>query len=154
MACHGPLNRNPRPQVPLEIRPITSNLELELIQDIRRSVLCGELHLSRDIVADGLDAGSLVLGAWAGPRPVGTARLTQRQGQWALETLAVLAPWRLQGIGRELVQALAEAARAKGADALWAVAPQPAAPFLGQAGFEAWQGAQEAEAGLWRKPLF
>jgi len=53
----------------LEIREAASRLEREQAFDLRRQLLCGELHLHRDLVDDGLDSDpSVWLGvAWSGP---------------------------------------------------------------------------------------
>ncbi len=135
------------------ICPVGSRLELEQAQDIRRSVLCGELHLSRDIVADGLDAQALVLLACVGPKPVGTGRLIQREGQWAIEALAVLSPWRRQGVGRALAQALVEAATVRQGLVLCAISPKSAGLFFDACGFVAAESGPETEFGSWTKVL-
>lgn len=136
----------------VELRTCAMALEREQAQDLRRSVLCGELHYSRDLVQDGFDA---LPGAWlglalAGPKPVGTLRLRQ-EGSWMLEHLAVLPAWRRRGVGRGLVNAALGQARAAGAAEVLACGPEAAGPFFSALGFSA----DRTEAGLtvWKTRL-
>lgn len=119
------------------VRACASRLERELAQDLRRSVLCGELHYSRDLVDDGQDDAE---GAWlglafAGAKPVGTLRL-QQQGDWILEHLAVLPQWRRQGVASLLLRSALDQARQRSAASVLACAPDVAAPFFLAHGFE------------------
>jgi GNAT superfamily N-acetyltransferase len=134
------------------VRGCEGPLDREQAQDLRRSVLCGELHYSRELVDDGQDAAS---GVWlalalAGPKPVGTLRL-QRQGAWMLEHLAVLPRWRRQGVGRALVQAaLISAAQAQAREVL-ACGPLSAGAFFGALGFNVRK--QEGALQVWQKAI-
>lgn len=121
----------------LIVRACASRLDRELAQDLRRTVLCGELHYSRDLVDDGQDGATGVwLGlAYAGPKPVGTLRL-QQQSDWLLEHLAVLPQWRRQGVASLLLQTAVEEARVQKAARLLACAPDLASPFFKARGFE------------------
>lgn len=114
-----------------------SRLEREQAGDLRRSVLCGELHLSRAVVEDGLDQAP---GAWlglvcSGDKPVATLRLRLSEGQAQLEHLAVLALFRRQGLGRLLVKEALQRAQAAGVERCFAVGPSVADVFFTQQGF-------------------
>jgi GNAT superfamily N-acetyltransferase len=119
----------------LSIRPAIAPLEKEQAFDIRRTVLCGELHLGREAARDPFDDQALILVAWLGQKPVATGRMVERAPWWVLEHLAVLAPWRRQGIGRALLAAFRQEAEAKALPRLLAVGPSAALPFLQAGGF-------------------
>jgi ribosomal protein S18 acetylase RimI-like enzyme len=87
----------------LQVALASSTLDLEQARDLRRSVLCGELNWPREVVEDPADLESMVLLACLGPKPVGSARLIRRDGQYHIECLAVLERFRRQGIGRALL---------------------------------------------------
>jgi GNAT superfamily N-acetyltransferase len=134
------------------VRAFAGPLDREQAQDLRRSVLCGELHYSRELVDDGQDqAPGVWLGlALDGPKPVGTLRL-QRQGAWMLEHLAVLPRWRRQGVGRALVQAAIAAATQAQASEIIACGPETAAAFFRAVGFDVRQ--QEGLLYVWHRTL-
>jgi GNAT superfamily N-acetyltransferase len=89
----------------------SSNLDLEQARDLRRSVLCGELNWPREVVDDPADAQGSVFLAMLGPKPVGSARLIQREGKFHVECLAVLERFRRQGIGRALLSSMEQRAQ-------------------------------------------
>jgi GNAT superfamily N-acetyltransferase len=99
----------------LQVAAVRGALELEQIQDLRRSVLCGELNWPRDVVREPQDATASHFLASLGSKPVGSARLSEIGGRFFLELLLVLSSFRRQGIGRELVAAAAAEAQKKGA---------------------------------------
>jgi GNAT superfamily N-acetyltransferase len=117
----------------VEIRPCAGNLERELAFDLRRSVLCGELHLDREAAKDELDETAVLALAWLGDTPIGTGRLLKRGEFWVLEHLCVLPLQRRQGRGRKLLEHLA--AQAPAGAGLAAVSPVGAAPFFQHCGF-------------------
>lgn len=137
----------------IEIRAADGRLEREQAQDLRRSVLCGELHLHRDLVDDGLDSEpSVWLGvAWSGPKPVGTLRLRRDGEACVLELLAVLPQQRRQHVARRLVEAALQQPLLQGVQALNAVGPAAASVFFEAMGFEV----QATQTGLtvWQKAL-
>lgn len=128
-----------------------STLEREQAQDLRRSVLCGELNWDRELVADGFDEGAAVALALEGQKPVATGRLVQRTGRWWLDLVAVLPKQRRLGFGRELVDFLAASAGEKGVQDLWVLAPQGSAPFFQACGFI--EDRRDASLGLFRRNL-
>lgn len=81
-------------------------LDIEQVRDIRRSVLCGELNWPRELVQDPSDNQGLLILASLGAKPVGSARLIQRDGKYQIEVFAVLDRFRRQGIGRAMLSAL------------------------------------------------
>ena len=126
-----------------EIRPCLSSLDREQAFDIRRSVLCGELHLNREAARDDDDdsAGTYLALAWEGEKPVGTGRLLQRGSFWVLEHVSVLPEQRHRGVGQALLGHFRAQAQARGVRDLLVVSPAVASPFFLKAGF-AMQGAQ------------
>lgn len=128
----------------MEVRAARGALELEQARDLRRSVLCGELHLSRDLVDDGLDPGDWLGLAWAGPKPVGTLRLRLQGSEAMVEHLAVLPGWRRQGVARALMAAAMQQTRILQVQTLWACGPEAAGPFFEAQGFNP----TKREAGL------
>lgn len=118
-------------------RLAVSILDKELACDLRRTVLCGELHWERDAVRDTLDAqeGTDIALVFEGEKPVATARLVLREGNWLLELLAVLPAQRRRGLGRLVADFLAARALERGALELGVLAPQNLGPFFQTLGF-------------------
>lgn len=139
--------------MPLEVRAADGRLEREQAQDLRRSVLCGELHLHRDLVDDGQDGGEGTwLGiAWSGPKPVGTLRLRRGPDAWHLELLAVLPQQRRSGVARALLEAALKVARRDASVPVMAVGPLEASAFFKSQGFDVL--AQESGLTVWQMPL-
>lgn len=133
------------------LRPCLSSLEREQAFDVRRSVLCGELHLGREAAHDADDASAQLVLAYAGEKPVGTGRLLSRGDQWLLEHLAVLPPYRRKGLGRLLVGYFEAAARDSGAADLVAVAPRSASAFFIAVGYGVEK--EESDVTLLRRQL-
>jgi GNAT superfamily N-acetyltransferase len=119
-----------------EIRLCLTRLDREQAQDLRRSVLCGELHLDRSVVDDGRDEDAHVAVLWSQHKPVATGRLLKRGGLWVLEHLAVLPAHRRAGAGRRLVDFLCALCRQEEGDAVHSVSPASASPFFRACGFE------------------
>jgi GNAT superfamily N-acetyltransferase len=120
----------------MTVRPALSPLDREQCYDLRRSVLCGELHLGREAGRDGFDEEAFHLLAFDGEKPVATGRLLQRGSHWVIEHLAVLPGYRRQGTGRAVLAALVAEARRVQAARLLALGPEAALPFLQACGFE------------------
>jgi GNAT superfamily N-acetyltransferase len=139
--------------MPLEVRAADGRLEREQAQDLRRSVLCGELHLHRDLVDDGQDEipGTWLGVAWSGPKPVGTLRLRRGPDAWHVELLAVLPLQRRSGVAKELLGAALQRARQDVSVPVMAVGPLEASAFFKAQGFEV--VAQESGLTVWQKAL-
>lgn len=117
-------------------RPALSPLDREQCFDLRRSVLCGELHLGREAARDPFDDEAYHLLAVDGEKPVGTGRLLERGRHWIIEHVAVLPSHRRRGIGRAVVLGLVDEARRSRAPRLLALGPEAALSFLQACGFE------------------
>ncbi|MEZ4864014.1 MAG: GNAT family N-acetyltransferase [Caldilineaceae bacterium] len=91
----------------LQIKQVTSSAELALAQEIRRQVFVEEQGIPSTLEYDAADATALHLVGYAAQVGVATARLVplpERMG--AVTRVAVLAPYRGRGYGRQLVTAL------------------------------------------------
>jgi GNAT superfamily N-acetyltransferase len=118
-----------------EIRPCLSSLDREQAFDIRRSVLCGELHMNRDAARDAEDDEAYLAIAWVGEKPSGTGRLLQRGTFWVIEHLCVLPEQRKAGLGRSLLAHFQSQALARGSQELTVVSPVSAQAFFLREGF-------------------
>jgi GNAT superfamily N-acetyltransferase len=127
-----------------EIRLAQGNLELEQAADLRRSVLCGEFHWPREIIAD--PPGAIVFLAFFGAKPIGTLRLLKLGTTCQLEALAVLPAFRRKGLGKAILQA-AESEPGQ-AQVFRALAPAESASFFIPCGYKEMgkgEGLQEFE---------
>jgi GNAT superfamily N-acetyltransferase len=120
-----------------QARLTASTLEREQAQDLRRSVLCGELNWGRELVDDGWDqeADVALVVDGAGGKPVATGRLIHRAERWWVDLVAVLPQHRRRGLGRGVVDFLADLGRKKGASHLLALVSEDAVPFFQACGF-------------------
>ena len=118
-------------------------------QGLRQSVFVQEQGIDAALVFDDTDTSAVH--AVAKNRfalPVGSGRLVmQGQGVAKIGRMATLASVRGAGVGRALVQALAEAARERGSSKLMLHAQSSAVSFYRQLGFEL-QGPAFVEAGI------
>ena len=88
---------------------VTTDTEMERAFEVRRAVFVEEQGVDKDIEYDGLDAESLHLIATDGGRVIATARVRFPEvGQGKIERMAVLPPYRGQGIGRGLLSIIDE----------------------------------------------
>lgn len=136
---------------PMTILPALSPLEREQAFDIRRSVLCGELHLNREAARDDEDESAYLAIAWQGEKPVATGRLLQRGAFWQLEHLCVLPEQRKSGFGRALLEHFATQAKAQGSQELLAVSPVAAQAFFIKAGFVL--AASQGDISVLKRPI-
>ena len=121
---------------------------------VRQEVFGDELGLPGMLEADELDEGSFHLLAWDdASHPIGTGRLT---AQHRIGRLAVLQPWRNQGVGAAMLRQLVERARSLGWPEVELDAQVDAVRFYQREGFAA-EGEVFEERGLlhqnMRKPL-
>ncbi|MBD3882593.1 GNAT family N-acetyltransferase [Phormidium tenue FACHB-886] len=134
-----------------------SNLELKLvsyedakaaIQFIRQVVFQQEQSVDPAVDFDGLDEIATHIVAYKTERPIATARLRQLSDRTLkLERMAVLAAYRGQGIGREMVKlAIAEGDR-QNAPQLKLNAQIQAQPFYEKLGFAPY-GEEFEDAGI------
>jgi predicted GNAT family N-acyltransferase len=117
------------------------------LQMIRTEVFMQEQQVPAELEWDGLDAAAgtyHLLAVDAQGEPVGTARLLAT-GQ--IGRMAVRAPWRHQGVGRELLQAALSLARQLGFRQVHLHAQTHAAGFYARAGFRPY-GEEFLDAGI------
>ncbi len=103
----------PKPNQPnrIEIRVAADSADQQAALAVRRAVFVAEQNVPPELEQDALDASATHVVAVSAGRVVGTARLT-RETTPRIGRVAVLPPWRRQGIAAMLVSALeAEALR-------------------------------------------
>lgn len=139
-ACDMPQAENPLIQVTeaewSHYRP--------LINAIRRRVFIEEQGVPEALEWELRDASCDWFLAWAGDTPIGVARLTPDAH---IGRMAVLPEWRGRGIGRALLRAALERARARRLPAVHLHAQTHALGFYAREGFQA-EGEVFLEAGI------
>lgn len=104
------------------------------IRDVREAVFIREQSVPAELEWDEDDARSMhALATDAGGVPIGTGRLLP---DGHIGRLAVLAPWRRQGVGSALMQALMEWARQEGHRVARLNAQVHAVPLYERLGFQ------------------
>lgn len=127
------------------VRQVTWRDARHALAAVRRAVFIEEQHVPEELEWDGEDEDALhVLAEAADGTPIGTGRLI-RSGR--IGRMAVVAAWRGQGVGRAILDALLEAARATGHSELRLHAQTHATAFYARAGFAA-RGDEFMEAGI------
>ena len=112
---------------------------------IRRRVFIEEQQVPEDLEWDGLDPDALhLLAETADGRPIGTVRLL---ADGHIGRMAVLKNARGNGVGRSLLDAILDAARAQGLTEVFLHAQVDAIPFYERAGFVA-EGEVFMDAGI------
>ena len=112
---------------------------------VRQAVFVQEQQVPAEREADALDPSSVhVLASDAHGQPIGAGRLTP---DGRIGRMAVLGPWRGQGVGEALLLALVEAAKAAGRAEVTLHAQLPARVFYTRQGFLP-QGEVFEEAGI------
>jgi predicted GNAT family N-acyltransferase len=129
-------------------------VRIEVTRDIatcrrmRRLVFIEEQGVSEADEVDGLDASAIHLLAWAGERPVGTARLLVKGATGKIGRVCVLAEARGTGLGAALIRAaLAELARRPGVRDAVLGSQSYATGFYEKLGFRA-EGEEFLDAGI------
>ena len=103
------------------------------IRRIREQVFVLELGVPAELEWDGHDTDCIHLLAYGpGMEPIATARM---QADGRIGRMAVLKPWRGQGIGRQLLERLIEIAHAQGLQRCWLSAQTQAIGFYQAHGF-------------------
>ena len=116
----------------------------DVLRALRAQVFIEEQGVPRELERDGQDEAAMHFLATLDGTPVGTARLLP-SGQ--IGRMAVLLPHRRTGIGRQLLQAAIEFARARGDSEVFLHAQRSAEPFYIAAGFVV-EGQEFVEAGI------
>lgn len=130
------------------VREAVSQGDRDACRDLRRRVFIDEQGVPESDEWDGLDEGALHLLAAEGGRPVGTARVRwPGPGVAKVERVAVAADRRRAGIGRALMVAAEDRARARGAVEAVLGAQVRALPFYVGLGYAA-EGPVFDDAGI------
>jgi predicted GNAT family N-acyltransferase len=116
---------------------ISSREDLETCLAIRREVFVQGQKVPEEIEIDGLDPECTHFMARVDGDPVGTARLREVNGVAKAERVAVLASWRGYGIGRRLMEASEETARASSLPGMVLNAQVSVIPFYEELGYRA-----------------
>ena len=136
------------PTGPVVIRKVTTPEDLARCLDLRRVVFIDEQGVPEHEELDDLDPVCTHLLALGGGEPVGTARLRDPGGDAAkAQRVAVLRAWRGAGVGRALMRALEEEARAMGKSEVVLGAQITAIPFYERLGYAA-EGDPFDDAGI------
>jgi predicted GNAT family N-acyltransferase len=126
----------------------TSDRELKEAFEVRKKVFVEEQGISEDLELDGHDSEALHTVVKDGKRVIGTARvLFLATNQAKLERMAILKPFRRQGIGRGIVSFLNEELRNRQITQIVLHAQYPVAAFYKSCGFVE-SGSPFFEAGI------
>ena len=132
----------------LIVKKANTPQELKDAQEVRRQVFTQEQGIKREVDIDGLDQSSDHIIVYDNNVPVGTARIRCKNGiQAKFERIAVLKPYRGQGIGKRIIKASLELAKTKGALEVTLDSQQFAARFYEKFGFQQ-EGAPFEEVGI------
>jgi predicted GNAT family N-acyltransferase len=89
----------------LKIKIVGYSQEIQVLEQIRRTVFREEQNITEELEFDGLDETSEHLLAYLNQEPIGTLRIREVNPKLVkIERLAVLATARNQGIGRKLME--------------------------------------------------
>jgi predicted GNAT family N-acyltransferase len=102
----------------VSVRRLDDGADRRAALDLRREVFCEEQGVALEAEVDGRDPQALHLGAYRDGRLIGTLRLLPDEGALHVQRVAVQRELRRHGVGRALMLAAAELARAEGARAL------------------------------------
>jgi predicted GNAT family N-acyltransferase len=131
----------------MEIREALAAADRTACHELRRQVFVDEQGVAAAEEWDGLDDACRHFLA-LDPEPVGTARLRLGpDGRAKAQRVAVLAAWRGRGVGRALMTALEQAARAAGCRQVTLSAQLTALDFYQRLGYRA-SGEVYLEAGI------
>lgn len=132
----------------LNYKLVTSQPELEGAFEVRRQVFIEEQGVPADLELDEDDAKALHVVVEDGERVIGTARvLFPAPGQAKIERMAVLKPFRGQGVGSRIISFLSEELSNRQVEQVVLHAQYPAIPFYRSCGFEE-SGSPFWEAGI------
>jgi len=116
---------------------VTSDSELEAAFEVRKQVFVEEQGISEDLEIDGHEEEALHIVVKDGERVIGTARvLFPAASQAKIERMAVLKPYRRQGIGGGIISFLNEELRSRQVEQVILHAQYSAIPFYRSCGFE------------------
>ena len=131
-----------------DIRQVPDGADLADAHEVRYDVFVEEQDVDESIEWDDLDAEATHLVAYAGDRPVGTARLRESDpGVAKIERVAVRESYRDRGLGRDLMYELEDLARSGGMDEAVLHAQTRVEGFYRRLGYET-VGEEFEEAGI------
>jgi len=129
----------------MNVRLTTYEESLDAIRSVRDTVFGQEQKVPRESDWDGTDPYCIhVVATDADGNPIGTGRL---QPDGRIGRLAVVKPWRCQGVGAGMLAALVDSARRRGLERVYLHAQLDAVPFYEKRGFEK-DGTAFTEAGI------
>lgn len=138
-------------EVPIDVKPVSDLADLRASLRIRLAVFVSEQNVPLDEEIDADDARAVLYLASIGDRAVGTSRLVARDsGRWIIGRLAVLRPYRKQGVGTALMERMLSDAGDFRTIALNAQAA--AVSFYERWGFEI-VGEEFMDAGILHRPM-
>ncbi|APX97143.1 GNAT family N-acetyltransferase [Natronorubrum daqingense] len=141
----------------VEVRTVETAGEREDAFAVRQVVFVEEQGVDEDLEYDEHEDESTHFVAYDGGEPVGAARLRKaNSGVGKVERVAVLAPYREDGVGRAVMNVVETEARSEGLESLKLHSQTHAAEFYRTLGYERY-GEEFQEAGIphvkMRKPL-
>ena len=115
---------------------------------VRQEVFIREQQVPAELELDEFDSSAAHALAYQAAHCIGTGRLLDlSDGQFQIGRMAVLAPFRNQGVGKQILERLVNLAQSQGADSIVLHAQLSAIPFYEKQGFQA-QGPTYDEAGI------
>ena len=115
---------------------------------VRQEVFIQEQGVPPELELDEFDPSAVHALAYQAGRCIGTGRLVDLgAGQAQIGRMAVLAPFRNQGVGSLILEKLLELAKSQGIDSIVLHSQVSAIPFYEKLGFQA-QGSTYDEAGI------
>ncbi|MCM8745793.1 GNAT family N-acetyltransferase [Thermomicrobium sp. CFH 73360] len=119
----------------VDVEPVRTPEELELVYEIRREVFDQEQHLTTWVRDFPEDEHSLNVLAWIDGQAVGTGRVSLWGDEAQIAWVAVRKPYRGQGVGRAVMHSLLRWAREHGARIVTLNAQTHALGFYQKLGF-------------------
>lgn len=121
----------------MDVRRVSTDEELQAALAVRRDVFVEEQGVPEHRELDGKDDEATHFVASDGGDPVGAARLREyEEGVGKVERVAVVESRRGEGLGRDLMDAVEEAAAERGYDELVLHAQVPVVAFYERLGYE------------------
>jgi predicted GNAT family N-acyltransferase len=118
------------------------------LRAVRAEVFIHEQHIPESLEWDGKDPHVMhVLATDHADKPIGTGRLLLYGELAQIGRMAVLSPWRGQGVGASLLRCLLDGARQRGASRVFLNAQTYAVPFYERFNFVR-EGAEYFEDGI------
>lgn len=137
----------------LDIHIVRDKKEIDAVMKIREIVFILGQKVDWEIEMDGLDKDAIHVIVFADGIPAGCARLRFIDEKVKFERIAVLPQYRKQGIGRKIMEFLADYSKKKGAREAYMNAQVYANDFYMKCGFTP-RGPEFMEAGMMHQEMF